>query len=76
MIEILIQLDQCGHLRKLVKSGLMSPSVLNYYNIYLEVDKYKRTTNMRMTDIVSLVSENFGLSESTVYDICKKMKSL
>ena len=75
MIEILIQLERSGDLRRLIKSGLMSPAVLKYYNIYLEVDKYKQTTSMKMTDIISKVSEDFAISERTVYLSYEKIRT-
>ncbi len=75
MIEILIQLERSGNLRKLIRAGLMSPAVLKYYNIYLEVDKYKRTTSMKMTDIVTKVAEDFALTENSVYLAYKKIRT-
>jgi hypothetical protein len=75
MIKILIDLERSGDLRRLIKAGLMSPAVLKYYNIYLEVDKYKQTTSMKMTDIISKVSEDFAISERTVYLSYEKIRT-
>lgn len=75
MITILNELNNKGDLKKLVQAGLMSTKVLLYYNIYLQVDKMKRTTKICMTEIVSRTSEQFQVSEKTIYLAYKKLKN-
>lgn len=75
MITILNELNKRGELKRLVQAGLMSTKVLLYYNIYLQVDKMKRTTKICMTDIVSRTSEQFQVSEKTIYLAYKKLKN-
>ena len=74
MIEILNKLNEAGYLKRLVAAGLMSSKVLMYYEIYLEVDKLKRTTKLPMTDIVGRLSDQFRVSDKTIFVAYKRIK--
>lgn len=71
VFPILHDLEKEGKLKELVKGGVLSTRVLKHYEIYLEFDKLKRTTKMRVSEIVFELSERFKLSEVTIYKIKK-----
>lgn len=71
MREIIVELEKRGLLKRLVKHGYVSTKLLRHYEIYLEFDKLRVTRKMKTTDIVVELSEQFRVSESTIYRILK-----
>lgn len=72
MIDIIEEMIRVGIFDKAIRSGLVSISFKRYYKIY----KYyidKRTKSSKMCSIVA-TSEEFNISERSVYLIIDKMK--
>jgi hypothetical protein len=57
-----------------VKIGLMSISILNHYMIYSRYDHYRKRGN-GVSLAVLMTSDDFNLSEMTIYTIKKNMES-
>lgn len=74
VFEIIQEIEQKGHLKKLIAAGLMSTKLVLYYEIYLEYDKAKRTTKKKTVDIVSELCDKFGVCDSTIYKVIKIFK--
>lgn len=73
MIEILIELQQTGKLKKLVQGGVLSPNVYTHLEIFMEYDKRIRLGH-NSVDIIFDLSEFFKLSQCYIYRIIKKFK--
>jgi len=56
-----------------VKIGLLPTSIVNYYVIYSRYDYYRKLGNYVGFSVL-YTSDNFGVSERTVYNIIKKME--
>lgn len=73
-IELLNELESKGTLKRLVKMGCVSTAILMHREAYLEYDKQVRTTRKNKSDIVTHVSEAFGISESMMWRIVKRFR--
>jgi hypothetical protein len=72
-IDVLVQLEEQGTLKPLVKAGLIPPSILLYMNIYLSV--HRSTKNgIKKSQAVSDASEDFKVHPRTVWIALAKMK--
>lgn len=74
MLEVIGELYNNGTLKILSECGIVSTSVLFWYEIAMEVDKQKKTTEKTTTEIVRDCSMLFGTSEMTIYRVIKKFK--
>jgi len=71
MKEIIIELEKTGVLKKLIREGFVSSKLLLYYEIFLEYDKTIKTTKLKKMDVVVHLTEQFKVSESTVFRVLK-----
>ena len=60
-------------IKKEVKMGLISPTVLAHYAIYSRYDYYRKLKNYVGVSVL-ITSDNFRISESLVYKIIKEME--
>jgi hypothetical protein len=60
-------------IKEQVKMGLLPTSILNYYVIYSRYDYYRKSGNYVGFSVL-YTSDDFGISESTVYRAIKKME--
>lgn len=67
MIDVIMELEKNGVLKKLTSAGFISTKLFLYYEIYLEVDKRKKTTKLSQSKIVADVADVFRVSEQTIY---------
>lgn len=77
-IEMLNRLYESGDLDKLVKAGLMSPSVLrdrNLYNSYSARLQALALTDKPCTNARNETAKNFNVSESTVERVVRTLRS-
>jgi len=61
-------------IKKEVKMGLISPTTLSHYAIYSRYDYYRKLKNYVGVSVL-ITSDNFRISEQTVYRIIKEMES-
>jgi len=61
-------------IKKEVKMGLISPTILSHYAIYSRYDYYRKLKNYVGVSVL-ITSDNFRISEQTVYRIIKEMES-
>ena len=73
MYTILKSLERTDTLTLLVKSGIISCSIINHKKVY-EAFLFERKKGLGTVQSITNVSETFKLSESNVYRIIKKMK--
>lgn len=77
-IEMLNRLYESGDLDKLVKAGLMSPSVLmhrNLYNSYISRVQALALTAKPCANARNETAKNFGVSVSTVERVVRTLRS-
>jgi hypothetical protein len=60
-------------IKKEVKMGLISPTVLAHYAIYSRYDYYRKLDNYVGVSVL-FTSDSCGVSESLVYKIIKEME--
>jgi len=61
-------------IKKEVKMGLISPTILSHYAIYSRYDYYRKLGNRNSVSIL-ITSDNFKVSENLIYKIIKEMES-
>lgn len=72
-IEVLDKLYDSGELLDLAKSGLISTSVLLYRKIY-HAYFFQLENNVSKMQAITDVADVFGVSESMVYKILKRLR--
>ena len=72
-IEVLDKLYDSGELMHLAKSGLLSTSILIYRKIY-HAYNFQLLNGVAKTQAITDVADVFGVSESMVYKILKKLR--
>jgi len=61
------------NIKKDIRAGILPSSLLRYYAIYSRLDYYKKLSNS-ITKAVFLTSEDFKVSERTIFRIIKNME--
>lgn len=72
-IDVLDKLYESGELMELAKSGLLSTSVLIYRKIF-HAYNFQINNEVNKMQAVTDVADVFGVSESMVYKILKKLR--
>lgn len=72
-IDVLDKLYESGELMELAKSGLLSTSVLIYRKIF-HAYNFQIKNEVSKMQAVTDVADVFGVSESMVYKILKKLR--
>ena len=75
MITEILKLEADGTLKRLIKSGLVSPKVRFYMEVYLDYDKNIQTNpkGSKYQAVIDTAS-TFRIQESSVYRIIKTMR--
>lgn len=74
MLSIVKRLYESGDLKKLIKAGYVSSTILVHYEIFLEVDKEKKITGKGTTAVVKDTAIKLNISETTIYKSIKAFK--
>lgn len=76
MLELLNKLSQSGELKQLVQFGIVSTSVLNHYELYLEYNKRITIfTNKSKTNHIEEMADQFNFTVQHIYRIINKFES-
>lgn len=76
MLQTLLSLKNNGTLKQLVLSGLMSPKVFMYLEIYLWIDARIKTGTKSLSGLVSDAEIVFDVSSATVWRSLRIAKGL
>lgn len=75
MIELLNNLSNDNILQKLLRAGLISPTLINYMEIVNDYnEKIKRARVKRKMDIIQELSTKHKVSERTIYTALKTLR--
>lgn len=72
IIEILIDLEKQGTLKKLYNTGMVPCKFKTYMEIWFFVDA-KKSVGQNMMSIISEAEDKFGVCQTTIYKALKLM---
>jgi hypothetical protein len=75
MFEKLLKLKNEGILKDLVETGLMSPKVYTYLEIYMWIDARMKATGKNISTVAAEAEVSFKLGRTTIWTAIKVIKN-